>query len=397
MVNTASFWLAPAGGSTDAGDTLNPGVSVIFDASLANVPVHVDAAVDLTAPSVTANASIGAFTIGPVQTSNTMFHLNLSPTSLGFGISGGITYNNDTFSASVGFTVGTSLAGATVSLTITGGLPWYFNLPGISGTQAGATLTGMITVDGNGTHISASGSGWIYAGGNYLGPVSFSFSLPGSLSWSDVSNSIIQLAQFLFTNAQLPFDQVVSGLKQFGYQTYDIINALSQIGQYGPQIISSLASAFGFSTTYFDLWTYTNSGQFLVMDVQGGSQAPNASVDTWTLNVPNSYNQNWAFVASQYSGWYEIVNRGSGQCLSVYNNTAAWGSPLVQYPCFGGWNQLWYMGNISLATTYGIQNALDNEVAEVQGAYPWAGGTVDQYPWNGGTNQKWWLTNSPTS
>jgi ricin-type beta-trefoil lectin protein len=383
VVNTASFWLAPAGGSTPAGDTLNPGVSVIFDASVDNVPVHVDAAVDLTAPSVSANASVGAFTIGPVQTSNTVFHLNLSPSDVSLAITGGVSYNNDTFNATVEFTLGSSMAGASIWLSITGGLPTYF--------YGGATLSGAVHGDGSGAWVSATGSGWLYAGGTWLGPVSFSFSLPGSLSWSDASNSITQLAQFFITNAGLSFNQVVTALEQFGYQVYDIINALSSIGQYGPQI----ANAFGFSTTYFDIWTYTNSGQFLVMDVAGGSQSPNAGIDTWTLNLPNSYNQNWAFVQSPYAGWYEIVSRGSGQCLSVGNNTSTPGNPLVQWPCGGAWNQLWYMGSISLGTNYYIESALDGEYADVAGAYPWAGGTIDQWYYNGGQNQRFWLTNSP--
>jgi len=52
------------------------------------------------------------------------------------------------------------------------------------------------------------------------------------------------------------------------------------------------------------------------------------------------------------------------------------------------------MGNISLATTYVITSALDGQVADVAGAYPWPGGTLDQWPYNGGTNQQFWLTNS---
>lgn len=383
IVNSASFVLAPAGGTTVAGDTLTPGVSVVFDARLDNVPVHVDASVNLTAPSVTANASVGAFTIGPVQTSSTSFHLNLSPTNLSLGITGGVSYNNDTFQANVQFAVGSSMAGASVTLSITGGLPWYF--------EGGATLSGSVSGDGSGASIYASGGGWMYAAGNYLGPVSFSFSLPGALSWADYSNSITQLAQF-FVSAGLPFQNIAQAMEQFGYDTYDTINSLSDIGQYGPQVVSGLANAFGFSTTYFDIWTYTNSGEFLVMDVGGGSQAPNAGVDTWDWN--NGYNQDWAFVQSPYSGWYEIVNRGSGQCLSVGYNTATAGNPLVQWPCSGAWNQLWYMGSISLNTNYYIESALDGEVADVAGAYPWEGGTVDQWYYNGGQNQRFWLTNS---
>ncbi len=383
VVNTASFVLAPDGGTTAAGDTIAPGVAVVFDASLDNVPVHVDAAVNLTTPSVTANASVGAFTIGPVQTSSTSFHLNLSPTNLSLGITGGISYNNDTFQANIQFAVGSSMAGASVTLSITGGLPWYF--------EGGATLSGSVSGDGSGASITASGSGWLYAAGDSLGPVSFSFSLPGALSWSDYSNSVTQLAQF-FVNAGMSWQDIAQAMQQFGYDTYDSINGLASIGDYGSQVVSALANAFGFSTTYFDIWTYTNSGEFLVMDVSGGSQSPNAGIVTWDWN--NGYNQDWAFVQSPYSGWYEIVNRGSGLCMTVANNTATEGNPLLQVPCSGSWNQLWYMGSISLNTNYYIESALDGEVADVAGAYPWPGGTVDQWSWNGGQNQQFWLTNS---
>jgi hypothetical protein len=383
VVNTASFTLAPDGGTTVAGDTLAPGVSVVFDASLDNVPVHVDADVSLSTLSVTANASIGAFAIGPVQTSNTSFHLAVTTTSVSLGISGGVSYGSDTFQASVQFLVGTSMAGAGVTLSITGGLPWYF--------EGGATLSGWISGDSGGASISASGSGGLYAAGTYLGPVSFSFSLPGALSWTDFTNQITQLAQF-FVTAGLPFDQIVSAMKQFAYDTYDIINSLSEINKYGPQIASALASAFGFSTYYYDIWTFTSSAESLVLDVSGGSQTPNAGVITWDWD--NGYNQDWAFVQSPYTGWYEILNRGSGQCLSVGYNTATAGNPLVQWPCSGANNQLWYMGSISVLTDYNLRSALDGEYADVSGAYPWEGGTVDQWYWTGGENQRFWMTNS---
>jgi hypothetical protein len=384
VVDQASFELAPDGGVTPAGDTLQQGVSLIFDATIDSVPMHVNAAVNLSSPSVTANVSVGAFTVGPVQVSNTAFYLNLSPTNAAFGITGGISYNGDSFSANVQFYVGTSMNGASISLAVTGGLPSYF--------AGGATLSGSVSGDGSGAYVYASGSGWLQAGGQYLGPVSFSFSMPGSLNWSDFSNSITQLAQFFISNAGISFDQAVQALEQFGYQEYDIINAMSEIGQYGPQISNALANAFGFSTTYFDIWTYTSAGEYLVLDVDGGSQSPNAQVITWDWN--NGYNQDWAFVQSPYSGWYEIINRGSGQCLTVENNTSTPGNPLIQYPCAGAYNQLWYMGNISLATTYEIESALDGEFVDVQNAYPWPGGTLDQWYYNGGWNQQFWLTNS---
>jgi hypothetical protein len=383
-VGDALFELAPFGGTDPGtGAVLQPGVSVIFDAKIASVPVHVDASVNLSALSVNAYVSVGAFQVGPVQVQSSYLYLNLSPTEGSFGVSGGVSWNGDSFYASFGFAVGTSADGASAYLYVEGGLPSYF--------QGGLSLNGDVTIDGTSSSINASGSGWFSAGGATLGPVSFYVSFPGSLSWQDVVNSITQIAQF-FVNAGTSLSEIWTILQQAGYDTWDIFNALGSIGQYGQQIEDTLASAFGFSTTYYDIWTWTSSAESLVLDVGGGSQSPNAGVGTWYWN--NGYNQDWMFVQSPYSGWYEIVNRGSGQCLSVYGDTASWGDPLVQYPCSGGYDQLWYMGSINLATTYVITSALDSEVVDVQNAYPWAGGTVDQYPYNGGNNQQFWLTNS---
>jgi hypothetical protein len=66
--------------------------------------------------------------------------------------------------------------------------------------------------------------------------------------------------------------------------------------------------------------------------------------------VNGGYNQDWEFVQSPYAGYYEIMNRGSGQCLSVGNDSTAAGQDLVQYPCHGWTDQLWYMGYIAQAT-----------------------------------------------
>ncbi|HLH58772.1 MAG TPA: RICIN domain-containing protein, partial [Streptosporangiaceae bacterium] len=81
-------------------------------------------------------------------------------------------------------------------------------------------------------------------------------------------------------------------------------------------------------------------------------------------------------------------------CLSVDDDSTSAGTDLVQYPCFGGADQLWYMGGVSLNTTYVITSASSGLVADVQSAYPWPGGTMDQWYYNGGWNQQFWLTNS---
>jgi hypothetical protein len=278
------------------------------------------------------------------------------------------------------------MAGASVTLSATSG---DLAVPFAGYLSGNLTLTGA--VDTSGAKISASGSANLTANGRTLGPVSFSLSIPGSLSWSDLADSITQIASF-FQNAGVSPGQIAQYLEDFGYSLYDTINALADIGDWGPAVVDGLASVFGFSTTYYDIWTYTFPGVPLVLDVQGGSQAPNTDVITWLWN--GGYNQDWEFVQSPYTGYYEIMNRGSGQCLSVGNDSTGEGQDLVQYPCFGASDQLWYLGNIAQGPHYTIWSALDSQVVDVQNADPYAGGHVDQWPSNGGSNQSFWLTSS---
>ena len=397
VVQQASFEFAPDGGVMPDGTQLDQGVSLLFDATIDHVKVDVNAAVDLSKATVTAQASVDPFYIGSAYMSGMTFNLNLSPSNAGFGFTGGMSDNGYSFSATVNLVVGTSMNGAGISLSVMGGLPSYF--------AGGATLTATIgdsggdtSLDNSGDTFYAQGSGWLYAAGQYLGPVTFYFGLPGSMSWQDYYNSIVQLAQFFISNAGLSFNDAVAALKQFGYGAYDIINAMGQIGQYGPQIGNALANAFGFSTTYYDIWNETSAGQLLVLDVSGGSTSPSASVITYTkdLGQGQGYNQDWAFIESPYSpGWYNVENRNSGQCLTVQYNTSTPGNPLVQYPCNGGSNQLWYMGNIAVLSTYnGIPNKLDNQCIDIQSGYPWPGGILDQWTCANSWNQRFWLTNS---
>lgn len=381
-VNTAALVLAPFGGMAGT-DTLTPGVSVIFDAHIAGVsgPVHVDAEVDLTAPSIYANVYVGGFSTGQVTVTGTTFYLAITPTYYSLYMSGGISDGDYSFSAGISLEFGSTAAGASVSLVVTGGLPSYL--------EGYAYLGGVVNGDGS---ISASGSGSLVAGGSTLGPVSFSLSLPGTLTWSDFSNSITQIIQF-FQNAGTSASEIVSILEELGYSYYDILNSLGSLGDYNSGWLNDVASAFGFSTTYFDI--VAQDGQ--VLDVTGGSQSPSTQVITYPVDY--GYNQDWAFVPSPYSGWYNVVSRGSGQCLTVQYNTATPGNSLIQYPCNDGLNQLWYMGgSISTLYTYVMGDPFysngTEEVADIQSADVWPGAIVDQWTYNGGWNQEFTLANS---
>lgn len=89
---------------------------------------------------------------------------------------------------------------------------------------------------------------------------------------------------------------------------------------------------------------------------------------------------------------YEVVNRGSGQCLSVDNGSTDAGTPLVQYPCFGGTDQLWSFGTTNTYVHQGITSVSSGLNVDVQGASFFQGATIDQWYGNGGSNQYFWFS-----
>jgi hypothetical protein len=228
VVSEASFEFAPDGGVTPAngitpaGTVLSQGVSLLFDATIDNVPVNVNAAVNLSSPSVSATASTGPFTIGPAQVGPAHFRLYLSPTDINFGFAESASYDGYSYNVSAQLALGNSMNGAYIGLTVTGGLPSYF-----VGT---ITLTGSVSGDGSGAQVYATGSAWMYANNEAIGPADFSLYLPGSLTWSNVTNSITQVAEF-FTNAGMSYSQIVEAMEQFtNYTWYEIDEALASIG-----------------------------------------------------------------------------------------------------------------------------------------------------------------------
>ena len=92
------------------------------------------------------------------------------------------------------------------------------------------------------------------------------------------------------------------------------------------------------------------------------------------------------------SGYAELINRNSGQCLAD-PNYATGPTGLVQMPCTGASTQQWYLGVYAGQSVSGQTHVLYNRysglVADVNGASIWPGTGVGQYYANGGSNQNW--------
>ncbi len=74
------------------------------------------------------------------------------------------------------------------------------------------------------------------------------------------------------------------------------------------------------------------------------------------------------------------------------NNSTAAGTPLIQFPCNGGANQLWDIGTLNYYSSEGIVSVSSGLNVDVDGASFFAGATIDQYYGDGGSNQSFWLS-----
>ena len=230
QVKTAQLLFAPLGGTDATGHAINPGATLVFDSQVAGVQVHVDGNVAvLPYPSLTADASVGSFAVGPVTLTGTDLKINLSANPANpqadFSFHGGFTdkYSGISFIAGIDEGASASMANAAVSLHIAGGQPQYL--------QAGADLAGSVSVNGNGASFSASGSASVTINGLPLGSVPFSYSTTSGALWQQLQGDAAQVAR-AFKNA-------------YGWTDAQAAAALNTLRAAPSQIAGALQSAYG--------------------------------------------------------------------------------------------------------------------------------------------------------
>ena len=91
QIKHAHLLFAPLGGTEADGTVVQPGVGLDFAATIAGINVNVAASVSLDPanPSITADASIDSFSIGPVSFNSPRLHLAIAPIAADLSISGG--------------------------------------------------------------------------------------------------------------------------------------------------------------------------------------------------------------------------------------------------------------------------------------------------------------------
>ncbi|HEY7010333.1 MAG TPA: RICIN domain-containing protein [Jatrophihabitantaceae bacterium] len=193
-----------------------------------------------------------------------------------------------------------------------------------------------------------------------------------------------------FNNAGLSPSQIASALQSvFGDSEAAVYNALQQIGAGGQSVLDAISGFFNTGS----YWIYSNPWYSvpLFVDDSGGSQAAYNPIVQWTWN--GGHNQDW-YVLPTDSGYAEIVNRNSGQCLTAVGGA---GAQVVQYPCYGWTTQQWYLGvypGQSLNYTgHTVTNRWSGLNLDVNGGSTSAGAAIDTWYGTGNWNQ--WFTFEP--
>ena len=184
--------------------------------------------------------------------------------------------------------------------------------------------------------------------------------------------------------------QIAQGLQiAFGDSQAAVYNAFQQIGQAGQGVLDAI-NGFFHSGSY---WIYSNPWYSvpLFLDNSNGSYAAWNPIIQWTWN--GGHNQDW-YVLPTDSGYAEIVNRQTGQCLSQFGGA---GAQVVQYPCYGYAQQQWNLGvypgqNLNY-TGHNVTNRYNGLNLDVNGGSTSAGAAIDTWYGNGNWNQ--WFTFEP--
>jgi hypothetical protein len=185
-------------------------------------------------------------------------------------------------------------------------------------------------------------------------------------------------------------NQIASVLQGvYGDSQAAVYNAFQQIGQGGQTVLDAISGFFN-SGSY---WIYSNPWWSvpLFLDDSGGSYAAGNGIIQWTWN--GGHNQDW-YVLPTDSGYAQIVNRMTGQCLSEFGGA---GGQVVQYPCYGWTQQQWYLGiypgqNLNY-TGHTVTNRWSGLALDVNGGSTNAGAAIDTWYGNGNWNQ--WFTFEP--
>ncbi|MEV6522924.1 RICIN domain-containing protein [Longispora sp. NPDC051575] len=90
--------------------------------------------------------------------------------------------------------------------------------------------------------------------------------------------------------------------------------------------------------------------------------------------------------------YYEVRAQHSGQCLDVWQRNPNWGTPDVQWPCYGGSGQLWEKVPVYSSgghVWYALKVQMNGLCLDVRDGSRAAGAVVQQWACNNTLAQQW--------
>ena len=253
-VSRAHLLFAPLGGTDAANQKVYPGVALVFDGKLGGYPVHVDASVGLLPyPHLFADVNISSFKVGTVAIDNTHLTVNLDANPAkpvaDLSFSGGFTDSRTGISFAANFDTGITAdaANAKVALTITGGQPGYI--------LATSTLKGSVSASSAGVSFSASGALWMYAAGQYLGQLSFTYSSNAGAVWDQFATAVGKAYHDAYNWADW---QVAQTLRGYRFASTEVAKGVANVYNEGIGAVNTALTkaGYGFNDAVSAVKTY---------------------------------------------------------------------------------------------------------------------------------------------
>jgi len=139
--------------------------------------------------------------------------------------------------------------------------------------------------------------------------------------------------------------------------------------------LPGLASAQQLSSVSID--TFRSSGT-LVLDVNGASTTPGATVIQWFRNGGSNQRSN---VVDPGYGNELIVNQNSGMCLTSDGVAGHW---VYQWPCENSNEHQQWVGDLDSITSHvtSLMNVASGQYLDVNGDSPWPGAHLITWYWD---------------
>jgi hypothetical protein len=123
------------------------------------------------------------------------------------------------------------------------------------------------------------------------------------------------------------------------------------------------------------------------LDVNGASLDNGTPLIQWSCH--DGDNQLWS-VAPGIDGYVQIISRNSGKCLDVNGGSVDDGAAVIQWSCHGGANQQWLIERLDSGFMR-ITARHSGKCLDVYAASPEDGASVMQWQCHGGENQSWFV------